>query len=346
MHKNQLVKAALLVLVIVITFFISWELWLRNKGYTIAYDDGGPLWAKKRAMIYEPADRATVFIGSSRIKFDLDIDTWQSVTGDHAIQLANVGTSPVPILKDLADDVNFKGKLVIDVTETLFFSFAPQNAKTALENIKYYKDRTPAQQFSFVVNHATESQLVFLDKNSFALNTMLERMQIPSRPGVFVFPTFPIEFGRVTFDRQNKMTDRFVADTAQHNQVKAIWQFFGNIARGMPPPSPGMIDTLFMTVKSSVDKIKARGGQVIFVRTPASGPMYQGELKAFPREKFWQRLLNMTDCRGIYFADYPSTAHFDCPEWSHLTPADAVIYTKELIRILHDDHDWKFVNIP
>ena len=72
-------------------------------------------------MVYESKDKATVFIGSSRIKFDLDIPTWESLTGNHAIQLANVGSSPRPVMEDLANDPNFKGRLVVDVTEGLFF---------------------------------------------------------------------------------------------------------------------------------------------------------------------------------------------------------------------------------
>ncbi len=83
-------------LLIVFVAVISWELYLRNKGVTKAYDDGPPLWSDKRAMVYEPADKATVFIGSSRIKYDLDIDTWQTITGEKAIQLAVEGSSPLP----------------------------------------------------------------------------------------------------------------------------------------------------------------------------------------------------------------------------------------------------------
>ncbi|MBK6635955.1 MAG: hypothetical protein IPG38_18215 [Chitinophagaceae bacterium] len=99
-------------------------------------------------MVYEPADKSTVFIGSSRIKFDLDIPTWEQITGDHAIQLACVGSSPVPVLEDLANDKQFAGKLVIDVTEGLFFQKAP-NVETPLKNLKYYKEWTPAQKGQF-----------------------------------------------------------------------------------------------------------------------------------------------------------------------------------------------------
>src|SRR5471030_1681209 len=122
MQTHMPAKSAVFALIIVLTFLVSWELYLRHKGATPDYDDGPELWAHTRAMVYEPADKATVFIGSSRIKYDLDIATWENLTKTHAIQLAMVGSSPRHFLTDLAADTGFKGNLVVDVTEILFFS--------------------------------------------------------------------------------------------------------------------------------------------------------------------------------------------------------------------------------
>src|SRR5688572_24429181 len=138
-QKRLFVRAGLMAVILVSTTFISWELHLRNQGRGLSYDDGGSLWSDKRKQVYEDIDKATVFIGSSRIKYDLDIHTWQNITGDHVIQLANVGSSPRLILDNLAEDTNFKGKLVIDVTEFLFFTQAPYVDKTPSENLDYYK---------------------------------------------------------------------------------------------------------------------------------------------------------------------------------------------------------------
>ena len=77
MHSSSFTKAGIFVLIIVLVFFVNRELFLRNKSIAKSYDDGESLWADKRAIVYEPSDRATVFIGSSRNKFDFDIATWQ-----------------------------------------------------------------------------------------------------------------------------------------------------------------------------------------------------------------------------------------------------------------------------
>src|ERR1700726_2392565 len=121
MHPN-IIRAGALALSLSLIAILSWEFYLRHKGNQLTYDDNEALWADKRAMVYDPADKATVFIGSSRIKYDLDITTWRTITGKDAIQLANVGSSPRAVLTDLANDTNFKGNLVVDITEGLFFS--------------------------------------------------------------------------------------------------------------------------------------------------------------------------------------------------------------------------------
>lgn len=341
MQRSSLLKAGLLVLIVTVLSITGWEIYLRTHSVGVSYDDGGSLWSDKRAQVYEPADKATVFIGSSRNKYDLDIATWQALTGDHAIQLAIEGASPLPILDDLANDKNFKGKLVVDVTEGLFFSTAGDNLSEPNTRIDYYKKLTPAQRFSLGVDRVLESQLVFLDKSNFSLNAMLDKLLIPNRPGVFTPRIFPMEFGRVTFERQDFMTKRFVADTNLQNEVKSIWYFYSQLPSD-PPASGSKLDSIINSVKTDVDKIKTRGGQVLFVRTPSSGTYLQAEIKGFPRAQYWERLLSTTNCPGIHFADYPAIDHFQCPEFSHLKPADAIVFTKNLVEILQKEKGWSF----
>lgn len=343
MSPSSLKKTALLTVLLVALFLVCWELYLQNKGVDNSYDDGPPLWSYHRARVYDPIDQSTVFIGSSRIKFDLDIDTWASMTGEKAIQLACVGSSPLPQLYDLAADEDFKGKLVVDVTEILFFSESPNSIERPTKAIEYYHDLTPTQRASFEINKPLEASLAFLDKDNYSINAMLDKIQFKSRPGVFMFPNFPSQFGRVKFNRQEYMTDEFVADTNLHNQVRGVWKVLAG-GRGKPPISGTQLDSLLETIKVAVDKIEARGGKVLFVRTPSSGPFLAGEQQGYPREKYWDKLLEYTKKPGIHFMDDPATNHFICPEFSHLTPADAIVYTKHFIREIQEKSDWTFVN--
>jgi hypothetical protein len=66
--------------------------------------------------------------------------------------------------------------------------------------------------------------------------------------------------------------------------------------------------------------------------------MEQGELRASPEGALWAKLLLATGCKGIYYKDYPAMSHFICPEWSHLKPSDAVLYTRALIDALPSEY--------
>jgi hypothetical protein len=334
----------LLMAAIVTITIAAWEIYLRKNGHVVSYDNNAALWADKRNMVYEPSKNAMVFIGSSRIKYDLDISTWQNTTGVHAIQLGMQGSSPRSVLDNLADDQNFKGRLIIDVTDFIFFSNAPFFNKEPIKFLKHFKNQTLSERASFYLNKPLESNLVFLDNKNVSLNAELDALQIPSRPGVFMMPTFPIDFDFGTFDRQSFMANSFVENVERQNQVKAIWQFLGKGASLAPPMPDNELTEIFESVKNATNKIKSRCGEVIFIRTPSSGGLLKNENKGYPKEKYWDRLLQVTNCQGIHFMDYPEMNHFICPEFSHLTPKDATTYTKSLMRILEQEKGWELNN--
>ena len=297
-------------------------------------------------MVYELKERTTVFIGPSRIKFGLDIPTWETETGNHAVQLALIGQSDWDSFDDLANDKDFKGKLIVDVVEGIFFIRDPGDGSRVRTNIAYYRNITPTQRASFQINHVLESGFIFLNQDNFSINALLSKWKLPKRKEVLmgdVLPVFPVEFTPVSFDRQSYMTPNFVKDTNLQNQVKRIWD--GGGASWTPPTlNEDSLQVIFKSAKADADKIRNRGGQVIFVRTPSSGPYLMGEEKGFPRDAYWDQLLAVTGCKGIHFKDYPAISHFVCPEWSHLAPDDAIIFTKNLIKILQDEKGWFFSN--
>jgi len=335
MPTANLSKAALLMLCIVAVSLISWEYMWRHKGYDRGYNDDVGLWRKNRLKVYQPQDQATVFIGSSRIKFDLDIPTWEKTTGEKAVQLALHGSNPRPALVDLGNDENFKGKLVIDITEGLFFGTWPEVEMS--QRVKYRQDASPAQKAGDQINFALEHQLTFLDKELFSLNAMLTDLRIPNRKGVRSDVIFPPKFSYVTFDRQEIMTDAFASDTAMQRWQTDIWTMFGALS-DEPGVGGDTLQKILDEVKTAVSKIIARGGKVIFLRTPSSGGYWDHEPIQFPREKYYDRLLSTTGCKGIHFKDYPDMANFVCPDWSHLTKEDAIVYTQALIRALQQQN--------
>ncbi len=71
MEAPNLKRAGILALIIVVILVGCWELYLRSIGVSNTFDDNEPLWAYKRAQIYDEQERSTFFRGSSRVKFDI-----------------------------------------------------------------------------------------------------------------------------------------------------------------------------------------------------------------------------------------------------------------------------------
>ena len=333
MPDASLKKSAILVVLLTVILLCCWEYYWRSNGYIIGYNDDASLWYKNRMKVYD--DDATVFLGSSRMKFDLDVATWEATTGERAVQMANNGSNPRAALVDLSNDEKFKGRLVVDVTEGLFFS--SREDEPLKNRLKYLKDATPAQKAGDQIDFALESQLVFLDKGLFSINAILARLPAHNRKGVEGDFYFPTKFTTTNFARQTIMTDDFVKDTAMQRIVQNIWAGDGGPVKDHGPTGD-TLQKIFMEVKTAVGKIKARGGKVIFNRTPSSGAYWAREPIQYPRSDYFDKLPLIAGCGSIHFKDYADTKDFICPEWSHLTPADAVIYTKALIGHLKEQN--------
>jgi hypothetical protein len=339
MESNHLFKASILTLVFVATFIMCLEWYWRNRGFTPTYNDDKMLWANKRKELDELTKPATVFVGGSRIKYDLDIPTWEKLTGEKAIQLAITGTPGRIVLRHLSNNKKFKGKLILDVAEGQLFSVADTMRidKSAREAIDYYTNETPAQSVSASINYFLESKLAFLEERKFSLTPLLLDLKIPNRSGVFEIPPFPKEMSTVSFDRQNSMTPMFLKDIRLQQEQIGTWMGF----KIPPVVKEDKLVAFLEETKVAIDKIRSRGGVVVFVRPPSSKGILERE-KRFSRQQYWYRLLEYTNTPGIHFADYPETANLTCPEWSHLGPREAVIYTTQLVKVLQEKEGWTF----
>jgi hypothetical protein len=90
----------------------------------------------------------------------------------------------------------------------------------------------------------------------------------------------------------------------------------------------------FVDTKACIDKLRARGGKIVFVRFPVTGELKKLEDAQTPRAQTWDPLIQQTGAPGIYFEDFLELASFECPEWSHLSAGDSVEFTKRMVRHL------------
>ena len=334
---------AVVITIVVIVATTLWELYARALGYAPTLNDNEDLWTKARRKV-QP--ESIVIIGDSRAWFDVDLDEFQKGLGKRPIQLAMAGSTVYPSLADLADDKNFHGTIICSFVPMLFF--APPGSppmERAEKGLKRFHNQTPAQRASEELGIRLEEHVAFLKPDDLSLGGLLNQLPIPNRPGARVPPTFPPYFETEDRERRARMWEKCAEPGSElAKRIQQIW-----IPLFTPPPPPSYIpkdvfmakigegiQKRFTDVTAAVEKIRARGGKIVFVRFPNSGGLKELEDKIMPRQKSWDPLLQMTHAPGIYYSDFPELSGFNCPEWSHLTAGDSVEFSKRLIPHLRE----------
>ena len=258
---------------------------------------------------------------------------------------------PTKSLRDFILAVSFfpqlvAGPIVRAGVPHLFF--APPGSPPmdrAEKGIKRFHNQTPAQRVSEDLAMPLEEHVAFLKPDDLSLEALLNQLPIPNRPGALVPPRFPPYFQIEDRERRARMWEKCAEPGSElARQIQQIW-----IPLFTPPAPPTYIPTdvffaqlnqgiqkRFADVTAAVEKIRSRGGKIVFVRFPNTGGLKQLEDRITPREKTWDPLLSMTGAPGIYYSDFPDLFGFNCPEWSHLSVGDSVEFSKRLVPHLRD----------
>jgi hypothetical protein len=309
---------------------VAWELYWREVGFVSRdYVDTPSLWATQRRRA--TGDR-TVLIGSSRTYFDINLRAWAEETdGPRPIQLALVGTSPRGILTELANDSTMKGLVVVGVTPGIFF-------RTRLGYLGHFPERaareSPSEWLGQRLFMAMERVFAFIDWDT-QLGTILERQPLPLREGMSLSRAVR-KVSRTRADRQAWLEPRILRDSAYRRLVQDIWMDRNDGPRRPPSPPPDSVTAMIAELDRDIGRIRARGGDVAFVRFPSSGGFLAAETRDLPRARYWDRLARELDVVAIHYEDYPALSGYDTPEWSHLSRDDAERFTRALVPILMD----------
>lgn len=336
--RHPWMRLALMSLLVTVMLTLGWEWACRAMGYEPTLNDTTDLWASRRILLEDEPSR-TVLIGSSRILFDFDMDVYENAMGERPLQLATVGSNPLPYLEDLAANETYTGTVIVGVVPYLFFSPGGPFVDNAMGYLKRYRNWTPSQRAGHLLGVFLEKQFAFLQQEDLTLSHLLLNLKIPNRPGAHVGPELPPYFHEVSLERQGGMTDRAERDEALQKRIQQIWiPIFTP-----PPPPPGTTpeqqkadiekaaEGILRRTRESVEKIHARGGHVVFVRYPSTGGLRELENRITPRAHYWDRVLEATGAPGVHFEDHAELRSFTCPEWSHLSKEDATLYTGRLV---------------
>lgn len=330
--ERPLGVAWLLAIAVFALGLLAWEWHWRDFGAVPGYRNSNGQWAQQRRRIDHGEGSKTVLLGASRVLSDVQLPAWERLTGERPIQLALEGTSPVPMLEDLAADPDFNGRVLVGVAPDVFFSGFQYRG----EVLPYYRDETPAQRSgSWLSMQLLEPYLAFYDPD-FALATVLERQAWPTRPDV---PS-RLKVRKLWLtgaDRNTRLWSKTQTDPVYRALLRQTWaEDFGGPLPGMDTAEGKrkLIDEQVAKAAAAIAKLRKRGVEVLFVRLPSTGAYYAFEQKYLPRSETWDLLLQRTGTPGIHFEDHPQLQGYDLPEWSHMAASEADRFTEALVPII------------
>jgi hypothetical protein len=255
------------------------------------------------------------------------------MTGRRPVQLAMPGTSPRPILTDFADNPDFRGLLVVDVAPEGFFSEGRVNPDFA-GVLDYWKEQSPSQRFGHQAGLFLSRYLAFLD-DQYTLITLIDQLDLPNRGEIKRPYLVPWKLSETYDDRQTWLWSQIRDNERLRQHAMRVWK-----SNKRKAPEAELLTRIFEQAHRDVRKIRARGGEVVFVRPPSAGFYHEREEKFVPRSKTWDLLLKETGTFGVNFEDYPAMQGLESPEMSHLTRQSATRFTRAYVDVLMKNSSW------
>ncbi len=282
-------------------------------------------WTNERAR---STGAGVAIVGDSRILFDTDLNRFEALTGQRPIQLAIHGTSALTLLQDVAANPKFKGLLIVGLADTMFFQPFDGYGSYIHKRAQY---ESPAKRASAVLDHALQRRVAYLD-SSYRLSVVAARLDPGLRRGVDGPYDDVWKLSEVGEHRQTAMWPRIQFDQRLRTHARYAWKGFKKTDFSF---TPKLIAGGLAKAVKAVAAIRARGGEVVFVRPPSDIHLRVNEEAQVPKAKGWDALLRDTHSVGVHNDDLPSSVrHLIMPEWSHLNRACATVFTDAYVRRL------------
>ena len=285
-------------------------------------DDSPQSWAEQRRI----ASTAPIaIVGDSRILFDTDLDRFEQLVGIRPVQVSHVGTNARPLLEHFANDPKFKGVLIVGLADTMYFGMPVIGlGGDAVHNL--HKNGKPSQLTGLWIDRFLQRHFAFLD-SEYRLSTQVKQMDTGWRDGVDSPYEDVWKLSEVFDGRQYFMWDRIETDAYLRGHARHAWNGFKG-----PPVPPRLSNWVIERSAEAVRRIRARGGDVVFVRPPSSPQLRVNEEQRIPRARGWDQLLTGTAAAGVHADDLVQAQHLILPEWSHLTRSCATVFTDAYVR--------------
>lgn len=340
----QLWMPALLLVIALMTLL---EFRLALRGIAPTQIDSEARWLEERSRASSDGPQSLVLIGASRIQLGIDVPLLQRLSGKPTHQLAIDGSSYWPVLLGLANDDTFNGTVIVDYYHHTPLDDAHAGLAGSYEQ-HYQQKQTQLRQWHFdrlenLLEWHWRGQLRSYADGARPLDSLFYR--------IFNQPQMP-QYLRTNFDRSRDadyrklpMPDFYIArvrrNLGEHapanlDRYQTYPEVFAALQQAintLPPANTGELDKKNRLLRGAVEKIQARGGQVIFLIMPSSGMVREIEQRQYPDSRFLLPLQQSLPAQVINSASQPSLSDFVCPDGSHLDYRDKARFTTALANI-------------
>ncbi len=291
----------------------------RYKGYVPSLKDDHALWALARKSLPENDRGAVVLLGSSRTLCDFDLDEFERNFGTRPIQLAEMASTSEPALDHIARESLFSGLVICEISPHLLFPERSDFIERVRLNVATFHNMEH-ELFSYKerqMRNFLQSRLVILSSKLQMEDMILGVLHNEWPPAPLV----------VKSDRS------FIYMAGKLDEIRP------DVDMPEDPGENAVVTEahikLMDKVAANVDMIRSRGGEVIFVYLPCRGTIKVTELEKYPRNLFYDAIVNKTRAISIYSEDYPSLARFKPKvDYNHLDNIQSIEFTREFVIIL------------
>jgi hypothetical protein len=303
---------------------LSYELFFRAGGHRPNIINDMGLWSRHRSLVYADGQRTTVVaLGASRMQVGLSPRVFEKRYPRYrVVQLAIVGSSPVPVLRDLANDERFAGIIICSLSG---HALDPSTFESSALYVEYYhNDYGPNDELNSVLSILLRDKFAFMQPS-----LRLDRLFYDLIRG----NGLPAPDHVVTHKDRSRSVDYVnhpdvVADRRHRiERVRSIYSAY-------KVPSPEGWLKRAAELKPLVARIHDRGGKVVFVRYPTTGEHWFLDEKNYPKTGYWDNLSEKTGAATLHFMDVPGLRSFECPDTSHLDYRDVPGFTLALAQEL------------
>ncbi len=273
----------------------------------------------------EAGPDAIVIAGSSRALLDIDAPTLSAAYGGRPVfQLAQSGTSCMPVLEELVKESSFAGTIVCGTEPTSLFGIHERDRERTGEP----RLRLPVERWD--VRIASRARM-FLEERVSVLGRD-PRTYFRRIAGGAEWPPPPRPAR--TSDRVSRASlEGGAIDTAAADErIAGLFETGGGRAT-----TPEELAATVGYLNELVRRFAARGGRVVWVELPSNGRTRAVEERRYPRATYWDWFATHIAPAGsaMTVRDSPELNAFKCPDGSHLDASSAVPFTQRLAPALN-----------